>query len=109
MKVRINLVITCLLLAVGSIHAQSIWDGAHLQKVKQSLHQPYFSTTYQELVAEAEKLLDVQPLSVVMKEKTPGSGDKHDYMSQARAIIGPIPPNLTVYPTSAVTVSRTRN
>ena len=56
MKVRINLVITCLLLAVGSIHAQSIWDGAHLQKVKQSLHQPYFSTTYQELVAEAEKL-----------------------------------------------------
>ena len=84
MRVRINLVITCLLLAVGSIHAQSIWDGAHLQKVKQSLHQPYFSTTYQELVAEAEKLLDVQPLSVVMKEKTPGSGDKHDYMSQAR-------------------------
>ena len=55
MRVRINLVITCLLLAVGSIHAQSIWDGAHLQKVKQSLHQPYFSTTYQELVAEAEK------------------------------------------------------
>ena len=84
MRVRINLVITCLLLAVGHIHAQSIWDGAHLQKVKQSLHQPYFSTTYQELVAEAEKLLDVQPLSVVMKEKTPGSGDKHDYMSQAR-------------------------
>ena len=68
MRVRINLVITCLLLAVDSIHAQSIWDGAHLQKVKQSLHQPYFSTTYQELVAEAEKLLDVQPLSVVMKE-----------------------------------------
>ena len=49
MRVRINLVITCLLLAVGHIHAQSIWDGAHLQKVKQSLHQPYFSTTYQEL------------------------------------------------------------
>ena len=84
MRFRMNLVITCLLLAVGHIHAQSIWDGAHLQKVKQSLHQPYFSTTYQELVAEAEKLLDVQPLSVVMKEKTPGSGDKHDYMSQAR-------------------------
>ena len=84
MRVRINLFIICLLLAVGHIHAQSIWDGAHLQKVKQSLHQPYFATTYQELVTEAEKLLDVQPLSAVMKEKTPGSGDKHDYMSQAR-------------------------
>ena len=73
MRVRINLFIICLLLAVGHIHAQSIWDGAHLQKVKQSLHQPYFATTYQELVTEAEKLLDVQPLSVVMKEKTPAA------------------------------------
>ena len=37
MRVRINLVITCLLLAVGHIHAQSIWDGTHLQKVIQTM------------------------------------------------------------------------
>lgn len=39
---------------------------------------------YPSLQAEADKLLDVQPLSVMMKEKVPASGNKHDYMSQAR-------------------------
>ena len=84
MRAKICLVITSLLLAVVSIHAQSIWDGKHLERVKQSLHQPYFSAAYQELISGADRLLDVRPLSVMLKEKTPGSGDKHDYMSQAR-------------------------
>ena len=84
MRAKICLVITSLLLAVVSIHAQSIWDGKHLERVKQSLHQPYFSAAYQELISGADRLLDVRPLSVMLKEKTPGSGDKHDYMSQPR-------------------------
>jgi hypothetical protein len=32
---------------------------------------------------EAQKALDVGPFSVITKDQTPPSGDKHDYMSQA--------------------------
>ena len=106
MRAKICLVITSLLLAVVSIHAQSIWDGKHLERVKKSLHQPYFSAAYQELISGADRLLDVRPLSVMLKEKTPGSGDKHDYMSQARYYWpDPSKPCLT----SAMTASRTPN
>ena len=72
-------------IASGALHkAQSIWDATHLANVKQSIHEPFYATAYQALQAEADKLLDVQPLSVMMKEKVPASGNKHDYMSQAR-------------------------
>ena len=107
MRAKICLVITSLLLAVVSIHAQSIWDGKHLERVKQSLHQPYFSAAYQELISGADRLLDVRPLSVMLKEKTPGSGDKHDYMSQAR-YYWPDPSKPDGL-TSAMTASRTPN
>ena len=50
MRAKICLIITSLMLAASSIHAQSIWDKAHLERVKQSLHQPYFSAAYQELM-----------------------------------------------------------
>lgn len=72
------------LLGTFVLQAQSIWDKAHLQKVKQHIHQPYYATAYQALKTEADLLLNMQPLSVMMKEKTPASGNKHDYMSQAR-------------------------
>lgn len=84
MKLKRAQWIVALLLLSASIQAQSIWDATHLANVKQSLQSPFYSTAYQELKTEADKLLNVQPLSVMMKEKTPGSGDKHDYMSQAR-------------------------
>ena len=64
--------------------AQSIWDTTHLANVKQSIGEPFYATAYQALKEEADQTLDTQPLSVMMKEKTPASGDKHDYMSQAR-------------------------
>lgn len=73
-----------LLLIAGSACAQSIWNKAHLEQVKQSIGQPFYTTAYHELKATADRMLDAQPLSVMQKEKTPGSGDKHDYMSQAR-------------------------
>ena len=84
MRAKICLIITCLMLAASSMHAQSIWDKTHLEKVKQSLQSPFYATAYQELKSDAEKLLDVQPVSVMMKEKAPASGNKHDYMSLAR-------------------------
>ena len=73
-----------LLLLTASAQAQSIWDATHLANVKQSIREPFYASAYQELQSKADKLLDVQPLSVMLKEKTPASGDKHDYMSQAR-------------------------
>lgn len=73
-----------LLLPVLGAQAQSLWNPTHLENVKQSLGEPLYAVPYQALKAEADRLLDAQPLSVMMKEKTPASGDKHDYMSQAR-------------------------
>ena len=64
--------------------AQSIWDTTHLANVKQSIGEPFYATAYQALKEEADQTLDTQPLSVMMKEKTPASADKHDYMSHAR-------------------------
>ncbi|KAA6350823.1 Unsaturated chondroitin disaccharide hydrolase [termite gut metagenome] len=69
---------------MAGTYAQSVWDINRLEKVKGSLSQPYYSTAYQELLKAADKELTKQPLSVMMKEKTPASGNKHDYMSQAR-------------------------
>ena len=36
------------------------------------------------LKRQADKLLDMAPLSVIEKEQTPPSGDKHDYMSMSK-------------------------
>lgn len=73
-----------MMMVPGCMRAQSVWDARHLQNVKESISQPFYAASYQALKANADKLLDEQPLSVMMKEKTPNSGDKHDYMSQAR-------------------------
>lgn len=73
-----------LLLWMPGAQAQSIWNTDHLQSVKQSIDKPFYAHSYQALKAEADRLLNAEPLSVMMKEKTPASGDKHDYMSQAR-------------------------
>lgn len=84
MKLKVIQWTFALLLLTPCTQAQSIWNPTHLANVKQSIHEPFYATAYEGLKSEADKLLDVQPLSVVMKEKTPASGDKHDYMSQAR-------------------------
>ena len=84
MKLKVVQWTLALLLLTPCTQAQSIWNPTHLANVKQSIHEPFYATAYEGLKAEADKLLDVQPLSVMMKEKTPASGDKHDYMSQAR-------------------------
>ncbi|MDE6046349.1 MAG: alginate lyase family protein, partial [Alistipes sp.] len=85
MKKRTLLLLFALLLGLsGSLRAQSVWDADRLERVKQSLDAPYYAAAYRHLLAEADALLEAEPLSVMMKEKTPASGDKHDYMSQAR-------------------------
>ena len=84
MKLKVVQWTLALLLLAPCTQAQSIWNPTHLANVKQSIHEPFYATAYEGLKAEADRLLDAQPLSVMMKEKTPASGDKHDYMSQAR-------------------------
>lgn len=72
------------LLSLSWVQAQSIWDVDRLKQVKESLSQPAYAEAYESLLKKADQRLSQPPLSVMMKEKTPGSGDKHDYMSQAR-------------------------
>lgn len=67
-----------------TICAQSIWNPVHLEQVKKSLEHPTHSTAYRNLLKEADKALNTPNLSVMMKDKMPPSGDKHDYLSQAR-------------------------
>ena len=84
MNLKQTILTLALALAAGTLPAQSIWDAGHLAEVKQSLDQPFYATAYRSLLSQADRLLDAEPLSVMMKDKTPASGDKHDYLSQAR-------------------------
>jgi len=83
MKKRVAIICALLVCAVGA-NAQSIWDAAHLKAVREAVDQPAYSTARRALLRRADAELTREPLSVMMKEKTPASGDKHDYMSQAR-------------------------
>ncbi|MDH6534647.1 glycosyl hydrolase family 88 [Parabacteroides sp. 52] len=83
MKKKTLILSTLLFFALG-VCAQTIWSPTHLQEVKASLDKPAYSLAYEQLLNDAGKELNKPALSVMMKEKTPASGDKHDYMSQAR-------------------------
>lgn len=80
----IRIIFLLMLFVSSGAMAQSIWDINHLEQVKKSLNHPNYSDAYKSLLAEANRVMELAPLSVMQKEKTPASGDKHDYMSQAR-------------------------
>lgn len=73
-----------LLLSVTAAHAQSIWNRGHLDRVKSQIERPMYSQAYRSLLSDADKLLDAEPLSVMMKKRPSPSGDNHDYTSLAR-------------------------
>ena len=73
-----------LALALVTAGAQSIWDLGRLEEVKANLGNPSYAKAWAALKAEADKDLEAEPLSVMIKSRTPASGDKHDYMSLAR-------------------------
>ena len=62
-----------------------IIDSAHLSRVRDSLRrgESQFIPGLKALEEDANRALSVAPMSVMDKEVTPPSGDKHDYMSQA--------------------------
>ena len=80
-RIRLSLAFSIVAMTVC---AQSIWNAEHLEQVKKSLNQPAYNATYLNLLKQADKALNAHHLSVMMKDKTPPSGDKHDYLSQAR-------------------------
>lgn len=85
MKIK-NLLLLTSFVVTGAMtaSAQIIWDAEHLAKVKEQKEQPVYNTAYKQLIKDADKLLNQENLSVMMKEKVAASGDKHDYLSQAR-------------------------
>jgi len=60
-------------------------DARQLQSTKQRIREgdKSLAEAWTKLQGEAHKALTAGPFSVVMKEPTPPSGNKHDYMSQA--------------------------
>lgn len=83
MKNRLYPLLIIMFVALAA-RPQSVWDPGHLSEVKAGLDRPFYGKIYKNLLGRADALLEVEPLSVMMKDKTPASGDKHDYMSQAR-------------------------
>lgn len=79
------IMLTASLLAfASSMCAQSVWDRNHLEKVRSQIDRPMYSVAYGALIKDADSLLSVEPLSVMVKKKVAPSGDPHDYMSLAR-------------------------
>lgn len=84
--IRRNILMLVIMLgaSLGSADAQALWNKEHLQKVKSQLARPAYAKAYKCLLDDADRLLTAQPPSVMMKNKVAASGDKHDYLSQAR-------------------------
>jgi hypothetical protein len=53
------------------------------KKIRVRAKDPALLPAYEQLLQDADKLLDYAPVSVMQKNAVPPSGDKHDYMSIA--------------------------
>jgi hypothetical protein len=62
-----------------------VFDGAALEAMRTRIrhNDDALRPAVDQLKRDADQAIDVGPFSVVNKEVTPPSGDKHDYMSQA--------------------------
>ncbi|MBO9565664.1 MAG: alginate lyase family protein [Niastella sp.] len=91
MKPLLPLLFTAFLLPLLYVSAAAqlpevyIMDATNLASVKRSVQMKDKATLQklQPLLQEADKLLEMKPVSVMEKAFTPVSGNKHDYMSQA--------------------------
>lgn len=64
---------------VYSLHADALADA----RARLAKGDPALAPALQRLCEEADRALKLKPPSVMDKERTPPSGDKHDYLSQA--------------------------
>ena len=94
MRRFVSVALATLLLGVGATNPLStaaetlqvfILDSENLMKAKNRLqsNDPAVVPAFNKLIRDAERALTSVTLSVVQKELTPPSGDKHDYMSIA--------------------------
>ena len=67
---RAFVIVPLLLLIVVTAGAQSIWDQAHLARVREHLGDGTYAAAYRQLLKEADACMEQAPLSVMMKEKT---------------------------------------
>lgn len=72
------------LMSLHHADAQSVWDARHLAEVKTRLAEPAYQPAYEQLIRAAEADMKLTPVSVMLKDQTPPSGSKHDYMSLSR-------------------------
>lgn len=78
--IRINLIALFILLVVTNTTAQIVvWNLKSLEEAKAKK-----SPEIRMIIKEADSKLDKTLITVVDKELTPSSGDKHDYMSMGR-------------------------
>lgn len=62
----------------------TIWNYDQLKYVRDNPTNELYMSPYLQILSSAEGLLNSTPVSVMMKNKTAASGDKHDYLSQGR-------------------------
>jgi hypothetical protein len=88
---RTSATLACLLLVTLSAAGASaapprvfLLDAKHLDAARQRLRDgdEALKPALAKLDAEARKAMEAGPFSVMQKQRTPPSGDKHDYMSQ---------------------------
>lgn len=80
-----NKYIVALSLATATLCGNAqVWNPDHLKQVKQEIDRPFYAESLTHLLRQADAYIDAKPASVMDKDALPASGDKHDYMSQAR-------------------------
>jgi len=79
-----KIILSFVMFATFSMAQSQVLNPSHLQSVKQNIERPFYAKSLSYLVAKADSLLHCAPMSVMDKAAVPASGDKHDYMSQAR-------------------------
>ena len=68
---RFLMITATFMVSLMAASAQSVWDKAHLARVKASLDRPVYAAAYRHLIREADKKMKEEPVSVMMKEKIP--------------------------------------
>ncbi len=72
--------------SVAISNGQSIWSRSQLEYARDHIDAPFYQDSYAQLLADADAMLDSVPVAVTQKDRIPPSGDKHDYLSQARYV-----------------------
>lgn len=84
MRYRVGLAIVVAIFSMQFVCGQSILSRRRLERVRTELDRPMYAAAFNRLLSDADSLMEVEPLSVMMKKRHSPSGDDHDYVSLAR-------------------------